>query len=271
MNNEDFRRRYGPWAVVAGASEGIGQAYAHALAESGVNLITFARRAELLEGDAQVIRERHGVEVRPVSIDLAAPDLAQRFDAATAGIDVGLLVYNACYSSIGKFVDVPLADHLRILDVNCRGPLTLAQCLAPRLIARGRGGILLMSSMSGFQGSAMVGSYAASKAFNTILAESLWAELRPQGVDVLACVAGATVTPGFESSTPADKQRKTFPMQPAAVAREGLAALDKGPVHIAGRLNRFVNAFSRLMTRRQRTVFFSNATLDVFDSTGAAS
>jgi len=270
MNSDDFRRRYGPWAVVAGASEGIGQAYAHALAERGVNLITFARRAELLEDDAQLIRARHGVEVRPVSIDLAAPDLAQRFDAATAGLDVGLLVYNACYSSIGRFVDVPLADHLRTLDVNCRGPLALVQRLAPRLIERGRGGILLMSSMSGFQGSAMVGSYAATKAFNTILAESLWEELRPHGVDVLACVAGATTTPGFETSTPAHKQRKAMPMPPAAVAREGLAALGKGPVHIAGRINRLVNAVSRVMTRRQRTVFFSNATRDIYGAKGGS-
>ncbi len=270
MNNQEFRRRYGQWAVVAGASEGIGQAYAHALAERGLNLITFARRIETLEQDAQLIRERHRVEVKPISIDLAAADLAQHFDAATADVDVGLLVYNACYSSIGRFVDVSLADHQRMLDVNCRGPLTLVQRLAPRLIQRGRGGILLMSSMSGFQGSAMVGTYAATKAFNTILAESLWVELQPHGVDVLACVAGATVTPGFESSTPLDKQRKTFPMQPAAVANEGLAALGAGPVHIAGRMNRFVNAFSRLMTRRQRTVFFSRATEDVFGSTGTA-
>jgi short-subunit dehydrogenase len=270
MQANNFLQRYGKWAVVAGASEGIGQAYAHALAERGLNLITFARRAETLERDAQLIRERYRVEVKPVSIDLAAPDLAQRFDAATAGMDVGLLIYNACYSSIGKFVDLPLADHQRTLDVNCRGPLTLVQRLAPRLIERGRGGILLMSSMSGFQGSAMVGTYAATKAFNTILAESLWVELRPLGVDVLACVAGATSTPGFESSTPSAKRGKTFPMQPAAVAHEGLDALGAGPVHIAGRLNRFVNAFSRLMTRRQRTVFFSNQTQDIFGSTGAA-
>jgi short-subunit dehydrogenase len=271
MNNIEFRQRYGPWAIVAGASEGIGQAYAHALAERGLNLITFARRTDVLEQDAKIIRDRHGVEVRPVALDLAAPDLAERFAAATAGLDVGLLVYNACYSSIGKFVDVPLADHLRTIDVNCRGPLTLVKHLAPRLIKRGKGGILLMSSMSGFQGSAMVGSYGATKAFTTILAESLWVELQAHGVDVLACVAGATSTPGFVSSTPASKQHKAFPMQPAAVAREGLAALGAGPVHIAGRLNRLVNIFSRLMTRRQRTNFFSRATQDIYDTTGAPS
>lgn len=264
LSNDEFRRRYGPWAVIAGASEGIGQAYADQLAARGINLITLARRAELLEADAQKLRTQYGVEVRPVSLDLAAPDLAERFAAAVEGHDVGLLVYNACYSHIGKFLDVPLVDHLRTLDVNCRGPVTLAKHMVPRLIARGRGGLLLMSSMSCFQGSAMVASYAATKAFNTILGESLWAELRPHGVDVLACIAGATSTPGFENSTPEAKKRKAMPMAPAAVAREGLTALPHGPVHIAGRINRLVNVFSRLMTRRAATRFFSSATEDIY-------
>jgi hypothetical protein len=271
MKNEDFCRRYGPWAVVAGASEGIGQAYAHALAQRGLNLVTLARRAEMLEQDAALIRSRYTVQVRPVSIDLAAADLGERFDTAIAGLDVGLLIYNACYSKIAEFVDIPLDDHLRMLDVNCRGPVTLTYHLIPHLIQRGHGGILLMSSMSGFQGSALVATYAATKAFNTILAESLWAELRPRGIDVLACVAGATTTPGFERQTPAAKRSQAFPMKPEAVATEGLAALGKGPVRIAGRVNRLVNAFSRLMTRRQKTTFFSKATRGIYGSPGVGS
>lgn len=264
QSNDEFRRRYGPWAVIAGASEGIGQAYAEQLAARGMNLITLARRAELLDADAARLRAAHGVEVCPVSLDLSAPDLASRFMAAIGDRDVGLLIYNACYSHIGKFIDVPLDDHQRTLDVNCRGPLTLVQQLAPRLIVRGRGGILLMSSMSGFQGSAMVASYAATKAFNTVLAEGLWYELAPRGVDVLACVAGATSTPGFEHSTPRAKQRKAMPMAPADVAREGLAALGRGPLHITGRVNRLVHALAQLMTRRARTRFFSSATEDIY-------
>jgi short-subunit dehydrogenase len=264
MSNDEFRRRYGPWAVIAGASEGIGQAYADQLAATGLNLITLARRAELLAADAARLRAAHGVEVRPVALDLAASDLAERFDSAIDGHEVGLLVYNACYSHIGTFLDVPLTDHLRTLDVNCRGPVTLVRQLAPRLTARGRGGIVLMSSMSGFQGSAMVASYAATKAFNTVLAEGLWYELAPHGVDVLACIAGATSTPGFEQSTPDAKKGKAMPMTPAAVAREGIAALGTGPVHIAGRVNRAVNLVARLMTRRARTRFFSSATEDIY-------
>src|SRR5690625_1218654 len=222
--SSDFRDRYGPWAVVAGASEGIGQAYAHALDERGLHVVTLARRREPPDDDAERIGRQLGVSVRPVPMDLGAADLAGGFDKAIQGVDVGLLVYNACYSRIGEFVDAPLSGCTQTLDVNCRGPLTLAHRLAPHLIGRGKGGIILMTSMAGFQGSALVGTYAATKAFNTILAESLWAELSPRGVDVLGCAAGATLTPAFESSTPKDRMTKAFPMQPEAVAREGLDA-----------------------------------------------
>lgn len=260
----EFHARYGPWAVVAGASEGIGQAYAHVLAERGLNVVTLARRIEPLEADAALIRRRHRVDVRPVALDLGASDLAERLEEAIEGLDIGLLVYNACFSRIGEFVELPLSDCTKTLDVNCRGPLTLAHRLAPKLIERGQGGILLMTSMASFQGSALVGTYAATKAFNTILAESLWAELSPRGVDVLGCAAGATLTPAFESTTPKEKMGKAFPMRPEAVAREGLDALGKTPVHIAGRINRMANRFFGLMSRSRRIRFFSKTTRDIY-------
>lgn len=262
----EFHARYGPWAVVAGASEGIGQAYAHVLAERGFNVLLLARRLELLEREATLLRRRHRVEIRTASIDLAAPDLAARFEAAIEGLDIGLLIYNTCYSVIADFADTALDHHQRMLDVNCRGPVTLAKAVLPRLLARGRGGLILMSSMAGLQGSALVATYAATKSFNVVLAESLWSELKPKGIDVLACVAGATLTPGFESVTPEAKRAGAFPMRADAVAREGLHALGRRPTHIAGWLNRLVNAIARLMTRRLRTVFFSKATQGIYGS-----
>lgn len=260
----EFHDRYGPWAVVAGASEGIGQAYTHILAERGINVVTLARRIEPLEKDAELIRRRHRVEVKPVSLDLAAPDLAEQFAAAIDGLDVGLLIYNACYSKIGEFVEMPLQHYLATVDVNCRGPVVLSHHIAPKLIERGKGGIILMTSMAGFQGSALVSTYAATKAFDTVLAESLWAELSPHGVDVLGCVAGATLTPDFERKTPEDKKAGVFPMRPEAVAREGIAALGKHPTFVVGRTNRLASRFFNLMSRRQRTKFFSKTTRSVY-------
>lgn len=261
-----FLKRYGPWAVIAGASEGIGQSYAHVLAEKGFNLITLARRIEPLEQDATLLRRRHHVEVRPVSLDLSADDLQAQFDKAIEGLDVGLLVYNACYSVIGEFRSIEPEQHQRMLDVNCRAPLLLSHDMIPRLQQRGQGGIVLMTSMSGFQGTAMVANYAATKAWNINFAQGLWDELTPHNIDVLGCVAGATSTPGFESNTPENKRSKAFPMQPEDVAREGLAALGKRPIHITGRINRSVDFVGNFMSRKGRTRFFSNATRDIYDN-----
>ncbi len=263
--DEKFNQRYGTTAVIAGASEGIGRAFAHQLAEKGLNLILLARRREPLEAEAHVIRRRHGVTVTTVSLDLGSPDVGSKFEAAIEGHDVGLLVYNACFSKIGKFLDTDIASKLTTIDVNCRGPVVLSSIMAERLVARGRGGILLMSSMSGLQGTAMVSTYAATKAFNTILGEGLWAELRPKNVDVLVCMAGATSTPNFEAQTPEAKRKQVFPMSPDDVARGAIANLGNGPVHYAGPVNFAVAAATRFVSRRAAVSFISKNTRNVYE------
>ena len=195
-----FVERYGPWAVVAGASEGIGASFSRKLAARGLNLVLVARRAEPLETLATELRDQHGVEVRVQPLDLGSADAVSKLGAAIEGLDVGLLIYNAAYSPIGAFIDIEVEEHLKAVDINVHGPLRLSHYFGRRLVERGKGGIILVSSMSGFQGTAMVGNYAATKAYDTVLAEGLWYELRRHGVDVLACVAGATLTPSYEST-----------------------------------------------------------------------
>lgn len=263
--DRDFHHRYGPWAVVAGASEGIGRAYAHALAEKGLDVVLVARRRELLEAEAELIRRRHRVQVETVSLDLGAPDLATRFEQVLEGKDVGMLVYNACYSKIAPYLESDLASKLTTIDVNCRGPVILTSMLGERLAARGRGGMIIMSSMAGNQGSAMVATYAASKAFDTVLGEGLWAELSPKGVDVLVCIAGATSTPNFLAQTPEKKRAQVFPMTPEDVARGGLAHLQKGPVYVAGPLNRAVATVTRMIGRKNAVSFMSKNTRKVYE------
>jgi len=238
MRSTQFKERYGPWAVVAGASQGIGEAYSRQLAARGLDLILIARGAAALEELAAELRATHGVEVRVLPMDLGRPDLDEAFGAAVTGLEIGLLVYNACYSTVGEFFEHDLASKQTIVDVNCRGPLTLVSALAPPMLERGRGGILLMSSASGFQGAGLIATYAASKAFNTVLGEGLWEEFRHSGVDVLSFAAGATSTPNFEEVTPQDKQAASFPMTPEAVVTQALGSLGKGPTDVAGALNK---------------------------------
>ncbi len=239
-----FVERYGKYAVVAGASSGLGAEFARQLAARGLDLVLLARRAQLLDGLAAELRSAHRVDVRCAAVDLGAPDLLQQLRAAVAGLEVGLVVYNAAHSLIGPFLEQPLEEKLRVLDVNCRGPLVLADELGRAMVARGRGGIILMSSLAGTQGTPFVSTYAATKAFNLVLAEGLWDELREHGVDVLACRAGATRTPAYERSSPASQTAPLMEARPVAV--QALAALGKGPSMVPGALN---NAVSFLMGR----------------------
>jgi short-subunit dehydrogenase len=267
-----FAEKYGPWALVAGASEGLGAAFAQELAGRGVHLVLIARRAQALDEVAKSLREKHGVKVRTASVDLGEPDVLARVEAATAGLDVGLLVYNAAYSEIGAFLDQGIAGKLRTLDVNCRAPLLLADHFGRTMAARGRGGILLMSSLAGFQGSAMVTVYAATKAFNTVLGEGLWDELRGRGVDVLPFVAGATTTPNFLKTEPKKGGAFGPPLMSAeAVAREALEALGRGPRAVAGGANRLaLFVMERLMGRKQRVEMMGRAMRKMYPRERAA-
>ncbi len=230
-----FRERYGPWALVAGASAGLGESFARLLAARGVDLVLVARRQDPLDRLAAELHGAHGVAVRAVAADLARADLPELAARLAAELEIGLLVYNAAHSVIGPVLERPLAEQLRVVDVNCRGPLVLSHVLGGAMAARRRGGIVLMTSLAGSQGNPWLASYAASKAFDLVLAEGLWAELGERGVDVVACRAGATRTPGWEASRP----KRRVPLSEADdVARRALEALGRGPSVVPGAQNR---------------------------------
>lgn len=248
----DFSKRYGAWAVVAGASEGLGAAFAEGLAARGLHVVLMARRAAELDRVARGMRETHGVETRCVAIDVAEPGFGAALDEATSGLELGTLVYNAAFAPVGPLLDLPEESLARAVDVNVRGPLVFVRRLAPAMVARGRGGIVLMSSLSGLQGSPRIATYAATKAFNTILAEGLWGELREQGIDVLGCSAGAIRTPGYAGTS---RREAPGTLDPDEVVRETLDALARGrsggPRVVPGRLNRIAaGLMGRWLPRR---------------------
>jgi short-subunit dehydrogenase len=267
-----FADRYGPWAVVAGASEGLGAAFSHALAARGLNVVAVARRAEPLDALAAELKARHGIQARAIALDLSESAGVTRLLSDLTGLSVGLLVWNAALSLIGPFLDQPLEGHLRELEVNARAPLTAVHGLGRAMVGRGHGGIILMSSLSGMQGTARVAHYAATKAWNRVLAEGLWWELGKEGVDVLACVAGATDTPGYRASAPAASETAKVPlMSAAAVVEEALDALGRQPSIIPGWKNRWAAAVLARLLPRRVAVRLMGRTMDRMYGTAAGS
>lgn len=263
-----FLERYGPWAIIAGATQGIGEQFSHQLAAKGMNILMIARGQEGLDTVSKAVRQQHGVEVDTLALDLSDSALTEKLATFTQGKEVGLLVYNAIYSHIGEFLADDLSSKMLTVDVNIKGPLTFLNHLLPPMKQKKRGGVILMSSMSGWQGSALVATYAASKAFNTVLAESLWEEMRHYGVDVITAVAGATKTPSFNKNTPKEKAGSAFPMEPKTVVEEALNALEKGkgPTRVTGPINKIVYfLLQRVFTRRYAVKFISGATRKLYN------
>ncbi len=253
--------RYGTWAVVAGASEGLGAAFAAELAAQGMNLVLVARRGHLLAELSTELTDAHGIEVRCVVADLADPAFAAELATAAGGLDVGIVIYNAAFVPLGPFLDNSEPEIARAVDVNVRGPMLAVRALAPAMCDRGRGAVVLMSSLSGLQGTPHIAVYAASKAFNTHLAESLWYELRPRGIDVVACCAGAMPTPGYERNF-----AKKVPgmLSPQEAARQTLDALHRGPRFVPGLVNRMTAVLmGRLLSRRSAVRLIGRNTKDV--------
>lgn len=235
---DTFRSRFGPWALVAGASDGIGESFARRLAAAGINLVLLARREALLKEVAGKLQSEFGVETRVIVADLTGEDLDERVARGVEGIEVGMLVYNAgAIHGAKKFHDHPVEHALGLVDLNCRGPILLAHRLGGPMRDRGRGGILMLTSMAGLSGSSYTATYAATKSFDLVLAESLWHELGPSGVDVMAVIAGATKTPSMLSSNEGFADYPNV-MDPEEVAIGALANLGGGPVWVAGAHNR---------------------------------
>lgn len=239
----DFKITYGPWAIVAGASEGLGAAFAKGLAERGLNLILLARRLAKLEELAQLLKTNYTVEVEPYSMDLSDFESVKKL-ISEFHHPIGLLIYNAAYAPIGNFYDVPIENLEKIIDVNIKAPLLLSKLVSEQMIQKRQGGIILMSSLAGNQGSPKIATYAASKAFNTIFAEGLWLELKQHGIDVLASCAGAISTPGYKKA----QNTKDAPgtLSAKQVAETTLESLGKGPTVIPG----FTNKLARFMMTR---------------------
>lgn len=231
----DFAARYGPRALILGGSEGIGASFATQLAQQGFDLTLVARNRDALDATAAAIRAAHGVDVDTQILDLTDPAIQQHVAALFDRQDFGLVIYNAgAVHGVGRFLDQPVDKAVSLVRLNCIGPVVIAHRALSAMRARKRGGLILLSSMSGLAGSGFVATYAAVKSFEILLAEGLNWELARDGVDILCAVATLTDTPAMARSgmiTGADTAY--VPMDPADVAVGALAHLGRTPVWYA--------------------------------------
>jgi short-subunit dehydrogenase len=257
-----FAERYGPRALVAGGAIGMGAEYCRQIAAMGLDLVVLDRDESALDATAAELRSApDAVDVVTAVVDLGLPadhllDMVRR---AVGDLEIGLLVANAAWSPVGRFIETDLAALLKAIDINCRAPVVLVHELGARMAARGRGGIIVMSSLAAETGAANVALYSATKAFDLVLAEGLWYELRDHGVDVVAIRPGSTRTPGWQSTQPPSGDLKGV-MEPADVVRDALAALGTTPSIAAGSANRAAERMFRGMARRDVIELMSGIT-----------
>ncbi|MBY8857012.1 SDR family NAD(P)-dependent oxidoreductase [Nocardia sp. CA2R105] len=223
--------KYGPWAVIAGGSEGVGAEFARQLARGGVNVVLVARKPGPLTEVAESCRAL-GVEVRTLAVDLVDGGVEAIIEA-TEDLEVGLLVCNAGANTHSmEFLDGDPREFQRVIDLNLTATLALVRHYGRLMRDRQRGGILLVGSLSEYAGSIRHTIYGGVKAFVRIFGEGLWLELRDYGVDVLTLVLGVTRTPAMERVGLNFDAPGMVVSEPADVAREGLAHLAHGPVHV---------------------------------------
>lgn len=240
-NKSMFLKAYGPWALVTGSSAGIGREFAQQLAARGLNLVLLARREDLLRELASALEQEHGIETRCIVLDLSRHDYLDAVSSACADLDIGLLINNAGAPSYhGRFLQRSPAEIETSLHFSVHVQIHLIRHFAEAMAARGHGGIIQLSSISGHMSMPFMAEYSASKAYQLALGEALHYELKDDGIDVLVLSPGATRS-----------ERVNFGMQPQPVVARALSQLGKRPSSIPGLANSW-SAFKRRHLRSRK-------------------
>lgn len=258
----ELRNRYGDWVLIAGAAVGLGESFSAHLARQGFNLVMIDNQKDELSKLSDKLVQEYKIQVLPLTIDLFEKEAVEFILEKTRHLEIRLLIYNAAFSQIISFKNYTSADLEHYINVNVGTPLKLVHAFSKRLIDRNqKGGILLMSSLSGLLGMQYIVPYAASKAFTWNLAESLHHELKPHEINVMACIAGATATEAYLGTNPRYGFFKPQVQQPEIVAKLALKHLHKKALYIPGYWNRF-NYFilTRILPRKMAS-YFANKTI----------
>lgn len=261
-----FASKYGPWALIAGASDGVGAAFATALAERGVNVVLLARRQSVLEEVAAHINSTTSAQTRILVVDLAQPDATATIAVATSDLEIGFLVYCAgADPNYQPFLANPIEDAESMVQRNCMVPMQLCHHFAPAMVQRGSGGIVIFGSGAGLAGGPNMVAYGASKAFDMVFAEALWSELHDKGVDVIGLILGKTDTPALRQLEHSRGQLDSLDDVPTAavpvdeVIAEAFENLTNGPTVMVGEMMRAAAQLTASLTRNQTVELFAQA------------
>lgn len=244
----DYTKRYGEWAVITGATAGIGLEFARALAARGVSCVLAARRSDRLESVAEELRSVHGVSTRTVTVDLASDSGPDELADAVADLEVGMLISNAGVGYAGRFEKQDLARLKQMIALNCTANVSLISRMLPAMLVQRRGAIVITGSVAGRQPVPFHGLYSATKGFELLLGEALWAEVRERGIDVLVVQPGPVATE-FETVAGEARQNPAHDESPQSVVETALDALGKQPSVVTGWFNWARANISRFLPR----------------------
>ena len=253
METRGFRERYGEWALITGASSGIGHAFARRLAQGGMNVVLVSNEPTGLELTANELRGA-GVETRVCCVDLSTPGFLDGIRAATDDLGVSLLINNASFGSVGAFLTHPLERYEAMIGLNVRAYVALTHHFLPAILARNRGALIFVSSLNVISPIGKSAVYTATKAFELYFAGALWWELRDSEIDVLIVQPGPTKT-GFQRI--AGTKLASWAMEPEEVADGALAVLGQQGFFIPGERNRNIARTASAMTVEERIALAS--------------
>lgn len=251
----NLKNKYGNTALIAGASEGIGAAFAKQLANQGIDLILVARRLEPLQLFAKQLEENYKIKTTCISCDLANANASQEIINQIQNQEINIFIYNAALSYIGYYEKSSTENNIQMTNANMNTPMNLAHYLGNKMLEKKKGAIVLMASLAGFQGSGYLSVYGATKAFNRVFAEGLWYEWKDKGVDVIACCAGATATPNFLNTKP-EKASMFAPkvQMPEEVVEECLNKIGKQASFVTGTGNKIASFFMQNIMPRKLAI-----------------
>lgn len=251
----NLKEKYGQWALITGASSGIGAEFAKQLGKAGLNLVLVARRKEQLEIVAKAIKKQYSVTIETVSVDLIEEAFLDKIRKTTDKLNIGLLINNAGLWKMGDYLDIALKDELNMIDLNIKAPAILTHHFASRMKTQKQGGIINVASMLGYLGVPYSAVYAATKAYEIVKSEGMWYELKKQGIDVLSLNPGLTKT---EMITEYDFSHMPMtPSSPQLVVKTTLKSLGRKSQVIPGAFNKVLGVLSkRVMSRNMNTKMF---------------